>query len=230
MENHINAKHQPKKCPLCEETFTTKQDLVSHLNSCMDTNEIEHQLYECDKCHKKINRGDIRSHKKNGACNSEQRQIVCNKCRAICISKDDLKKHIADDHYKDTSKEVCKHWKAGNCFKGARCNYAHVGYQDKEVTSRASTTPCRNGSSCAWLARGKCNFRHQEERHQEAGQRRQEARQSQQSQSGASNQMCWNRENCRRSFCRFKHLSRQDFPEIRNNQSQSPQVWSGSRQ
>ena len=58
LENHINAKHQPKKCPLCEETFTTKLDLVSHLNSCMDTNEIEHQLYECDKCHKKINSGE----------------------------------------------------------------------------------------------------------------------------------------------------------------------------
>ena len=148
---------------------------------------------------------------------------MCRKCRAICISNDDLKKHIADDHEEDISKEVCKHWRAGHCFKVAQCNFAHVGYQDKAGTSRASTTAFRNSSSCAWLKRGKCIFRHQEQRSHEVGR-------TEQSQAGATDQMCWHGENCRRNMCRFKHLSRQDFPDLRNNQSQRPQIWNNSRQ
>ena len=164
LENHINAKHQAKKCPICDECFNTKPELISHLNSCMGTDDNSQQVLDCDWCHKKVNKVDIRNHKKNGSCTPDKRQIVCRQCRAICTSNDDLKKHIADDHEEDISKEVCKHWRAGHCFKGSQCKFKHVGYQEKAGTSRASTTPCRNGSSCAWLKRGKCKFTHQEER------------------------------------------------------------------
>ena len=155
LEKHLNAKHQPKKYPVCNESFNTKPELISHLDSCMGTNIKSQPVIECDRCNKKVNKVDMRNHKKNGLCTPEKRQIICHQCRAICISNNDLKKHMADDHEEDVSKEVCKHWRAGHCLKGSQCKFAHVGYQDKAGTSRASTTQCINGSSCAWLARGK---------------------------------------------------------------------------
>ena len=61
-------------------------------------------------------------------------------------------------------REVCKHWKRGNCSWGSECNFSHVGRQEKTSPEQKSTnnarTACRNGPSCRFLARGKCSFDH----------------------------------------------------------------------
>ena len=172
---------------------------------------------------------DLKKHKQNNSCTKRDRNIICRNCNAVCISQADLKKHMKDDHEEENSRVVCKHWKAGKCFKGDQCKFAHVGYragQESNSTRKESITPCRNGRSCSWLARGRCTFGHNEERSQGG-------RQPQSRREGnhiRSEQMCWHNENCRRNHCPYKHTSTTDFPNLRISQGQRPQVWNNGRQ
>ena len=219
LENHMNAKHQPKKCPLCNETFKSKLDLVSHINNCVDTPRYTGQQNNCNHCNKSFSRVELNRHIQNDSCRSGTRNITCKQCNAICISQDDLRKHIADDHENTRSREVCRHWKAGNCFRGDRCMFAHVGYQDKSGASNSvSSTPCRNGRNCSWLERGHCKFGH---RGSGEGARQSQSRQS--SSQRRSEKMCWDNENCRKNFCSYKHVTRTDFPNIGMNQNKGHQ-------
>ena len=237
LENHINAKHQPKICPLCDEAFKNKLNLISHINMCMDTNGVRGPPVKCVRCKKNFNKDDLKKHNQNGSCTQQNKNIICRNCNAVCISQADLRKHMKDDHDEENSREVCKHWKAGNCFKGDQCKFAHVGHRSGQVlnsTRRDSMAPCRNGRECAWLQRGRCNFGHSEQRSQgHSEQRSQGMRQSQEGRSGnqiRSEQMCWLNQNCTRNFCRYKHTTVTDFPNLTMNQNQRPQVWNNSRQ
>ena len=64
----------------------------------------------------------------------------------------------------ERSLEVCKHWRRGRCDWGSSCNFSHVGCQDTSRPERQSTGSasiiCRNGPTCSFLARGRCNFQH----------------------------------------------------------------------
>ena len=78
-----------------------------------------------------------------------------------------MRKHYEKDHKMDQekSKVVCKHWRNGNCFKGNKCDFSHVGHQNTsnvKSTSKTSTKvpACKNGSSCDWLGKGICSFFH----------------------------------------------------------------------
>ena len=170
----------------------------------------------------------MRRHKQNGSC-TQHRNIICRKCKAVCTNQADLRKHIKDDHEDEKSREVCKHWKAGNCFKGDQCKFAHVGYrnvQDISSTRRESIAPCRNGSSCAWLERGRCKFEHSRQSNQ--GDRQYGIRQN--GNQIGSQQMCWQNQNCRRNSCPYKHTTMSDFPSLRTNQRQRNQAWKNGRQ
>ena len=56
------------------------------------------------------------------------------------------------------------HWKKGRCDWGSKCRFSHVGRQEATSPQNKSTNSavidCRNGPSCSYLARGKCNFFH----------------------------------------------------------------------
>ena len=63
------------------------------------------------------------------------------------------------------SREVCFHWKRGNCFKGDSCRFSHVGRQNnagsaQNTRSTQRVALCKNGSSCDWLAKGNCSYFH----------------------------------------------------------------------
>ena len=227
LENHINAKHQVHKCPLCEEVFENKLYLVSHLNNCMDRNTNSGQHVKCNQCNKRFSRDELAKHKQSSSCRADSNNIICRKCNAICISNNDLRKHMADDHENEKSREVCKHWKAGSCFRGDRCMFSHVGYQNKAGSSnRTSRTPCRNGRNCSWQDRGHCKFGHEEN---SQGTRQPQSRQS--GKQSGTDKICWDNENCRRNYCSYKHLSMTDFPYMRINQNQRrPTVWGNSNQ
>ena len=59
---------------------------------------------------------------------------------------------------------MCKHWRKGKCTWGSQYNFSHVGQQDTPRNECHSTNTtdkiCRNGSSCTFFARGRCNFFH----------------------------------------------------------------------
>ena len=91
------------------------------------------------------------------------------KCELICKSKADLIRHERLEHEEmeqEVSREVCPHYRRGNCYKGDNCNKSHVGYQhetaSKSTSQRSSswTPACNKGEGCSWLARGACKFFH----------------------------------------------------------------------
>ena len=233
LDNHMNAKHQSKECPICDETYANKLELVRHINMCMDRNGAAGSFVKCHKCNKNFNREGLRRHNENGGCKQgpQNPTFVCNKCNAVCINILDLRKHKKEDHdEEEKSKEVCRHWRSGNCFRGNSCKFSHVGFQSTSDLTRSGTTaaskPCRNGNSCIWLARGKCHFRHQEERGQDT--RQNQSRQS--NNQSRSEQICWYNENCKRNPCPFKHMSSKDFPNLSRNQNQRIPVWNNGNQ
>ena len=230
LDKHMNAKHESKECPLCDEMFSNKVELVNHINFCMDRNGTSSVHVKCHKCNKNFNRDGLRRHNENGGCKQLKKTIVCNKCDAICTSVPDLRAHITEDHGYEKSKEVCRHWRAGKCFRGESCVFSHVGHQTFSGPTRSAATgttkPCRNGRDCVWLARGKCHFRHQGEGSQDAG----EIQNRQSDKQGRREQICWYDENCKRNPCPFKHQSLSDFPNLNKNQNPRIQVWNNTNQ
>ena len=206
----MHAKHKSKECPLCDESFANKVDLVNHINFCMDRNGTPSIHVKCHKCNKTFSRDGLRRHNENGGCKQLNKTIVCNKCDAICTSVPDLRKHIREDHGDEKSKEVCHQTSSG----------------PTSSATTGSSKPCRNGRDCVWLARGKCHFRHQGEGSQDT--RETQTRQS--DKQGRSEQICWYNENCRRNPCPFKHLSLSDFPNLNKNQNPRIQVWNNRNQ
>ena len=87
----------------------------------------------------------------------------------------EMKKHMKDDHDEDgkeVSREICPHYRRGNCFKGDRCNRSHAGYQQENISQSTSkksptrtttsdwTPACKHGDDCSWMAKGRCMFFH----------------------------------------------------------------------
>ena len=77
--------------------------------------------------------------------------------------------HVCNDkeQYSNTekSKEVCRHWRRGNCRCGESCGFSHVGHQLTESVEHISTNStrvpaCKHDISCKWLARGICSYFH----------------------------------------------------------------------
>ena len=234
LDKHMNDKHQSKECPLCDETHANKLELISHINMCMERNAVG-SFVQCDKCKKNFNREGLRRHNANGGCRHvpKKQTLVCNKCNAVCISISDLRKHTMEDHNEERSREVCRHWKEGKCFRGESCKFSHVGFQTTSGSTRSATTgasnPCRNGSTCVWLARGKCHFDHQREGTQDTRQNQHRWSETQ----IRSERICWYNESCRRNPCPYKHISHgsnTDFPSLSRNQPQRIQVWNNRSQ
>ena len=90
LDKHLNAKHESKKCPLWDDNFASKIELVNHINCCM--------YVKCHKCSKYFDRCGLRSCNENRGYKKQKNTLVCNKCDAIWISIPDIRKHIIEDH------------------------------------------------------------------------------------------------------------------------------------
>ena len=106
-------------------------------------------------------RAALKRHK----CQTTEDCFSCPECGMLGISVNEIKEHVDNEHkdQRDQSREVCKHFKCGNCFRGNNCKFAHVGYRQESVTTDQSlrSTNCHNGEACRWLARGICRFNYQ---------------------------------------------------------------------
>ena len=122
------------------------------------------EAIECDKCSKKLVRWGTKNHK----CQPLKKQISCTVCERIFKTDNDVKKHVANEHKQnqDKSNIVCRHYRNGNCNRGDRCEYSHVGFVRNSSQSKTSSPTtkkasiCRHGDACSWLARGVCGFFH----------------------------------------------------------------------
>ena len=163
LERHIQDKHEENchlevnECTLCGEGFIGEQEMNSHILKC-----IKHkiQISNCPSCKANFTMGDLKRHQELEKCRKRKEQH-------------EIRNHSNGNHMDEVkSKTVCRHWRVGNCFRGDKCIFAHVGFQQQppsnNVTTKSANTiaapkiNCRNGSRCIWLARKRCNFFHQE--------------------------------------------------------------------
>ena len=135
-------------------------ELIKHHAECIDTGI---KTVSCNKCEKEFTSFAMRRHKE--VCKGKQ-EFDCPECGMICRSSALVKKHYDNEHkfQQVSSREVCYHWRRGNCSR-VNCRYAHVGHQaNRESTStRKSTTrvpACKNGITCDWLKKGSCSYFH----------------------------------------------------------------------
>ena len=137
VEEHICANSQvvPQKCEksYCKKEFISTTALKQHIQK----THVGHQRTFCKKCGEMLN------------------------------NNDSMKKHLETcdtGASVEKSKVVCKHWRRGHCNLGSDCQFSHVGHQDvprvKSISTQNTSILCRNGPSCAFLARGKCLFKH----------------------------------------------------------------------
>ena len=156
---------------------------------------------------------------------------VCNKCSEILGTNDTFKKHNEQcgrnigltGQFTEKSNEVCKHWRRGHCHKGNACNFSHVGYQKRPSVENHSTgstrKDCKNGPSCSYLARGRCNFKHHNNNKHNGAQNKFQDRSGQTlPRQGSGRQQCRFGAGCDRVInCPNLH-SPQDSPQFNRNQ------------
>ena len=116
----------------------------------------------CNKCNDDFTTQGLKRHTLN--CHVTRKEFKCPECGEMLDSKNRLNKHKEDEHTMEQVKrrEVCKHWRRGNCTKGISCMFSHVGHVISPSTSRNTNNvpKCRNGLSCEWLAKQRCSFFH----------------------------------------------------------------------
>ena len=225
LEKHIKSKHDVPECPLCEKIFVNKKTLETHVDNCMKDLLV---MEPCKECDKRFTKPGLRRHINKGECQKKAEKHTCGECGMICTNATELKQQTSDEH-EQRNREVCRHFRRGNCLRGGNCKFAHVGYQTRsentEPTSRVNN--CRNGDRCRWLAQGKCKFNHQN-RQNGVPQTSQSERTAHGNRSGDRGRQCWYLNNCRRvPNCPFSHKSLVDFPLLPNRGGRPP-VWNTS--
>ena len=120
-----------------------------------------------------------------------------------------------DEDKRERSKEVCYHWRRGNCTRGSSCGFSHVGKQDtpRPQTQVTSKTPCRNGPTCTFQSRGRCRFAHQPNKRHQGDQNRNRDTSRQGSRPQSVREQCKFGRDCDRvPNWPFLH-SQMDFPQ-----------------
>ena len=176
LDRHMKDKHTEYDCHMCNKKFTSRKHAEDHI--CMD-GDLVPQVCEKSYCKKEfVSSVALKKHMQ--ASHFGNQRSVCPKCGDIADNKWNMKKHMEScgrgvKEGQEKSKEICFHWKRGNCNRGYDCAFSHVGKQDTPRVEKKSTVsaPCRNGPACYFLARGRCNFEHHKsDRHQEGQFRR----------------------------------------------------------
>ena len=220
LDRHIKDKHTESECNMCDKRFTTRKQAGEHI--CLEGDLIP-QTCEKSYCQKEfISTSALKEHMKTAHFGHQR--SVCPKCGQIGNDKREFKKHIEScgkrlEEIREKSNEVCYHWRRGNCNRGSRCGFSHVGRQDtprRENNSTRNTPPaCKNGPSCTFLARGRCNFVHHEARHHQNW--RQDSRRQHQNQNDGR-PLCRDQGDCSKvPNCPNIHNSA-DFPQYTRTQ------------
>ena len=221
LNSHIRDKHTESEsvCHMCDKKFTTKKQAHEHI--CME-GEIVAQVCEKSYCKKEfVSSTALKDHMKTNHFGHQR--SVCPKCGEICGNKGEIKKHMEtctkNSHEgkdkRERNKEVCYHWRRGNCNRGSSCGFSHVGKQDthRPQAQVAANTPCRNGPTCTFHSRGRCRFNHQPIRRHQGEQYRNRDKSRQGKRPQAIREECKFGGDCDRvPNCPFLH-NLTDFPQ-----------------
>ena len=220
LDRHIDAKHSPARCAFCDEEFSNQKELEKHIDQCLDYGNT---TVKCSKCQQIFTRFGIKRHVENCHKSTSTKLYSCSVCAKRSKSAEDIKKHQQTDHVEqfEVSKEVCKHYRRGHCFKGSSCQFSHVGFQNrtssdsttKKSTQSNWTAACKHGDSCSWMEKGSCRFFHKGVGVQMPARGTSGDSQGQQSTNKRGTKLCRYNERCyNKSTCGFKHTDVQDFP------------------
>ena len=129
----MNAKHSIKQCVLCDKVCASETDLVRHHNQCLQKGI---STVACPKCTNTFTSLGLRRHKPQ--CMGREAQYECSDCDKVGKSKNEIRKHISEDHAEQRvrSREVCYHWRNGHCTRGESCHFSHVGHQNSQSTQK----------------------------------------------------------------------------------------------
>ena len=132
LERHIDEIHVEVECVFCSKSFQNKKKLKGHVNNCIKNGTAK---VSCNNCSQTYTRYGMERHRNQ--CHKSTRNFKCKECGLLANTENDLKKHMNNEHseFQEVSKEVCYHYKQGNCFKGDRCKFSHVGYQKRNESS-----------------------------------------------------------------------------------------------
>ena len=257
LDNHMEAKHSQKVCDFCEEVVENESELKKHINQCEEYNKTTvkcnkcqkiftrfgikthggkchaqqtKDVYACAECgHKGKSANEIKNHQ---AKEHTDNVYACDECGLRGKSAKEIRNHQAKNHKEEMSqisKEVCKHWRRGNCLKGNRCLYSHVGYQQSNPSTSTSKTntsnwspACRHGEDCSWLAKGSCRFFHK-------GTGVQKPVQFKQQNQSKDSRLCKFNERCTNTMCRFKHTLAKGFHSQRLQEGPTIRIVSNGR-
>ena len=234
LERHMDAKHGQEVCTFCEKTFNSKKQLEGHLNQCL---EYGNTIVKCNKCQNTFTRFGIKRHA--DTCKETQAKVYsCAVCGHRGSSVKDIKRHQAEhesDQIVEVSKEVCKHWRKGHCFKGESCLFSHVGYQqnlNSNSTPKGSinnwTPACHHGEGCSWLSNGNCRYFHKGVGVQKPSAEKSQQRPSQ-VQGRQNTKMCHFNGRCTNAMCSFKHTSDKGFSQQRGQNRPHMRVQTNGR-
>ena len=166
LDRHMRDKHEEHDCIMCNKKFhSTKQ---AHEHICAEGQVIP-QVCEKAYCKKKfVSSNALAKHIKNSHFGNQR--SVCTDCGEMLDTNINMNKHMetccreVTKEIPEKTLEVCKHWKKGRCDWGIQCRFSHVGHQEspgsEQKTTNNAPVECRNGPSCKFLARGKCDFFH----------------------------------------------------------------------
>ena len=169
LDQHMEAKHSQSECPICDEVFPQGEALEKHTDECMKSMD---EGVECPICLNKFltKKAQKRHITKNHRQSKKQiDKFVCSQCEMIFNNEKEMKSHMhkcIQEVQPEKSKEVCMHWRRGNCKRGDGCGYSHVGHQldvssePRSAKATSFTPACKHGQSCLWLAKGSCSYFH----------------------------------------------------------------------
>ena len=136
LHKHMDAKHSENLCNYCDTVCDNEAAQIKHHTECIDLGVI---TVSCKKCQNKFTKSAMRRHKE--VCQGNQ-ECDCPECGMVFTNTVAVKKHYDEKHKLQPfqSREVCYHWRRGNCTR-INCRYAHVGNQINTESASTKKTP-----------------------------------------------------------------------------------------
>ena len=124
LDKHVDAKHTEKTCTYCDKICSNELDLIRHHEDCVDQGVAN---VICDNCQQVFTNFALKRHQPDCHCKTEDHD--CPECGQMFSSNNAMRKHYDNAHKMEpvVSRVVCKQWRKGNCSKGNKCGYCHIG-------------------------------------------------------------------------------------------------------